>query len=256
MDLKAKIIHGWDISAKGYSENVVVDDFVEPGKTIWTDLITSIAPNQGPLKILDVGTGPGVFATILTLAGHEVTGIDISTAMLDEARKNSAKYGVSPDYQIMDSENLTFPENTFDMIISRNVVWIMEKPEEAYASWLKCLKPGGRIVVFDTAHGKKNFLTSFDEDTTKFVEDYKAKFGKEPPLSFEPHRYEEARGWKRELKLSFEARPEWDIETLTRLGYENIRWDNVTKETSYTQELIYQNADQVYFRLQADKPTA
>ena len=256
MDLKAKIIHGWDISAKGYSENVVVDDFVEPGKTIWANLITSIAPNDGPLKILDVGTGPGVFATILTLAGHDVTGIDISTAMLDEARKNSAKHGVYPDYQIMDSENLTFAENTFDMIVSRNVVWIMEKPEEAYASWLKCLKPSGRIVVFDTAHGKKNFLTSFDEDTTKFVEDYKAKFGKEPPLSFEPHQYEEARGWKRELKLSFEARPEWDIETLTRLGYENIRWDNVTKETSYTQELIYQNADQVYFRLQADKPKA
>lgn len=254
MDLKAKIIHGWDISAKGYSENVVQDDFVEPGKTIWTDLILEFAPRAGALKILDVGTGPGVFATNLTLAGHQTTGIDFSTAMLEEAKKNSAKYGAAPEYLVMDSENLTFPENTFDMIVARNVVWIMQAPEVAYASWLKCLKPGGRIVVFDTAHGKKNFLTAFDEDTTKFVEDYKREFGKEPPLSFEPHRYEEARGWKRELKLSFEARPQWDIETLTRLGYENIRWDDVSQITNYTKELIFQNADQVYFRLVAEKP--
>lgn len=256
MDLKAKIIHGWDISAKGYSENVVQDDFVEPGRSIWTDLIIDIAPREGSLKILDVGTGPGVFATILTLAGHNVTAIDVSHAMLEEARKNSARYGVAPEYLIMDSENLTFTENTFDMIVSRNVVWIMQEPEKAYASWLKALKPGGRIVVFDTAHGKKNFLTAFDEDTTKFVEDYKREFGVEPPMSFDPKRYEEARGWKRDLPLSYEARPEWDIEALTRLGYENIYWDDVSEITNYTKELVFQNADQVYFRLIADKPQA
>ncbi|MBO7173101.1 MAG: class I SAM-dependent methyltransferase, partial [Burkholderiaceae bacterium] len=120
MDLKAKIIHGWDISAKGYSENVVQDDFVEPGKSIWTNLILEKAPRAGALKILDVGTGPGVFATNLSLAGHEVTAIDFSAAMLKEARKNSAQYGANPDYLLMDSENLTFPENTFDMIVARN----------------------------------------------------------------------------------------------------------------------------------------
>ena len=254
MDLKAKIIHGWDISAKGYSENVVQDDFIEPGKSIWTRVILEKAPHEGSLKILDVGTGPGVFATNLSLAGHDVIGIDFSTAMLEEAKKNSEKYGATPQYLVMDSQNLTFPDNTFDMIVARNVVWIMQEPEKAYASWLKALKPGGRIVVFDTAHGKKNFLTAFDDDTEKFVEDYKREFGKEPPLSFEPHQYEETRGWKRELKLSFEARPEWDIETLTRLGYEAIHWDDVSQTTNYTKELIYQNADQVYFRLVAQKP--
>lgn len=254
MELKDRIIHAWDISAKGYSENIVANDFVEPGKSIWTDLILSVAPTKKSMTILDVGTGPGVFPTILTQAGHHVIGIDVSEKMLEEARKNAARFGVDPDFLIMDSQALSFKENSFDMIISRNVVWIMQEPEKAYQSWLRCLKPGGRIVVFDTAHSKKNFLTQFDHNIDQFIQDYKKEFGTEPPLSFDPHRYEEARGWKRDLKLSYEARPDWDIETLKRLGYVNIQWDDVNETMSYTKELRFQNADQVYFRLCADKP--
>ncbi len=99
MDLHDKIVHGWDISAEGYSKRVVQDDFISPGKEIWTDLILSKAPIEGKMKILDVGTGPGVFTTILSLAGHDLTGIDISEKMLEQARENSVRSParVSPD---------------------------------------------------------------------------------------------------------------------------------------------------------------
>lgn len=128
MNLQEKITNGWEISAKGYS-NIVQDDFHSPGREIWTDLILSRAPQKGPMEILDVGTGPGVFATILSLAGHHLTGIDISPKMLEQAKANSARYGVSPTYLLMNSQELTFAENSFDMIVSRDVVWIMEHPE-------------------------------------------------------------------------------------------------------------------------------
>lgn len=155
-EFAGKITNGWEISAKGYS-NIVQDDFHSPRREIWTDLILSGAPQKGPMEILDVGTGPGVFATILSLAGHHLTGIDISPKMLEQAKANSARYGVSPTYLLMNSQELTFAENSFDMIVSRDVVWIMEHPEEVYASWLRILKPGGRIVVFDSGHNKDNF---------------------------------------------------------------------------------------------------
>lgn len=248
MNLQEKITNGWEISAKGYS-NIVQDDFHSPGREIWTDEILSRAPQKGPMEILDVGTGPGVFATILSLAGHHLTGIDISPKMLEQAKANSARYGVSPTYLLMNSQELTFAENSFDMIVSRDVVWIMEHPEEVYASWLRILKPGGRIVVFDSGHNKDDFLTKFDHNNEAYREEYRQKFGREPAVSFEQGQYEAARGWKRELKLTYESRPEWDVAALERLGYKNVCWENVMPQISYSEELRFQNEGKVYFRL-------
>ena len=256
MNLKEKIIHAWNISAEGYSKKVVPSDFVSPGKEIWTDLLLSVAPAKGKMDILDVGTGPGVFATLLALEGHHVIGIDISEKMLEEARENSARYGASPEYIRMDTEDLSFPERSFDMIVSRNVVWIMQDPEAVYRKWLQILKPGGRIVVFDTGHGRTDFLTQFDHNNEKFIEDYKRRFGKEPPISFDRGRYEEARGWKRELKLTYAERPLWDVETLKKTGYINVHWTDVTSRASYTEELKFANKDRLFFRLCADRPVS
>lgn len=254
MNLKDKIIHAWDISAEGYSSKIVPLDFVSPGKEIWTDLILSAAPVSGKMDILDVGTGPGVFATLMTLAGHHAVGIDISDKMLEEARENSARFGAHPEYIRMDSENLSFPDASFDMIISRNVVWIMEDPEAVYRRWLRILKPGGRVVVFDTGHGKSDFLTKFDHNNEEYIEDYIRQFGKEPPISFDRGKYEEARGWKRDLKLTYEERPQWDVDTMKALGYCNITWTDVTDEASYTEELKFENKGRLFFRLLADRP--
>lgn len=80
-------------------------------------------------------------------------------------------------------------------------------PGEVYASWLRILKPGGRIVVFDSGHNKDNFLTKFDHNNEAYREEYRQKFGREPAVSFEQGQYEAARGWKRELKLTYESRP-------------------------------------------------
>lgn len=254
MNLKEKIIHAWDISAEGYSKKIVPSDFVSPGKEIWTELLLSAAPVTGEMDILDVGTGPGVFAILLSLAGHHVTGIDISEKMLTEARENAARYGASPEYILMDSEDLTFPDRSFDMIVSRNVVWIMEEPEKVYRRWLQILKPGGRIVVFDTGHGKNDFLTGFDHNNEEYIENYIRQFGKEPPISFDRGRYEEARGWKRDLKLTYAERPQWDVDTLKKTGYTNVCWTDVTDRTSYTEELKYENKNRLFFRLCADRP--
>ncbi|MCQ2559007.1 MAG: class I SAM-dependent methyltransferase [Oscillospiraceae bacterium] len=252
MNLKEKIINGWEISAKGY-DSVVQNDFELPGREIWQNLILDKAPVSGKMKILDVGTGPGVFATILSMLGHDVIGIDISQAMLDAAKKNSDTYGVTPQYIRMDSEQLQFPNNTFDMIVSRNVVWIMEDPEAVYADWLRILKPGGRIVAFDIGHEKDDYLTDFDKNHTAYVESYKQNYGKAPRVTFAPEKYEEARGWKRELKLSYEKRPEWDVRALEKLGFRNIHWDNIAEYASYTEDYRIQYKGKNFFRLCGDK---
>lgn len=254
MNLKERIIHGWNISAKGYSTKIVQSDFVLPGKAVWTDLILSAAPYPGALRILDIGTGPGVFATILNLAGHETTGIDISPDMLAEARENARKYGAECEFLLMDSEEPDFADDTFDMVVSRNVVWIMQDPEKAYQSWLRILKPGGRLVVFDTGHDESDFLTTFDHNNEKYIADYKAEFGTEPPISFPLGQYEEARGWKRELPLTHRKRPEWDVGIMEKLGYTDIFWEDVAEKAAYTKEQEYEYRNRVFFRLCGSKP--
>lgn len=255
MNLSETIKNGWEISAEGYSKKVVVEEFEQPGSEIWTNLILEKAPYEGKLNILDVGTGPGVFATILSMAGHQVTGIDISPNMLKEARENSYRMGVSPTYLEMDTQEIDFPENTFDLIVSRNVVWIMQEPEKAYASWLRCLKPGGRVIVFDGGHAAREKGTFQEDYHNRRNKAYFEKFGEDQPISFQADQYEAARGWKRELKLTYEARPEWDAETMRQLGYESVHWDDVNDISNYNEKLkcLYQDK-RIFFRLCGTKP--
>lgn len=251
MDLQERITHGWEISAEGFSKKIVAEEFENPGRGIWTDLILEKALRKGKLDILDVGTGPGVFATILAMAGHRTTGIDISANMLEQAEMNSKRMGVSPKYMLMNSQKLDFADNSFDIIVSRMVVWTIKEPEAAYLEWLRCLKPGGRVLVFDHAHKAGEFGINDRAVRNDRNQEYYEKFGEMPPLSYE--NYEEARGFKRELKLTHEERPQWDIGMMKRLGYTNICLEDVTERTCYTEKKKVLNTGSQLFRLCGDK---
>lgn len=51
---------------------------------------------------------------------------------LSEARKNADTYGVHIDFRKMNAQELSFPDESFDLIVSRNVFWNLEEPEHAY----------------------------------------------------------------------------------------------------------------------------
>ena len=103
----------------------------------WLNEIEKFLPSEKPLKILDVGTGTGYFAILLSNAGHTVTGIDLTQSMLDEAKKTALEYGTAPTFLQMDAQQLLFPDNSFDAVISRNLTWTLPEPEKAYQQWLR-----------------------------------------------------------------------------------------------------------------------
>ena len=72
-----------------------------------------------------------IFSVLLAKMGHEVTAIDYTENMLTEARKNAEHYGVQVHFQQMDAQQLDFEDNSFDLVISRNVLWNLENPEQA-----------------------------------------------------------------------------------------------------------------------------
>ena len=80
----------------------------------------------------------------------------------------------------------------------------VSEPDLVLKEVYRVLKPGGKLVVFDGGHDKDNFLTAFDHDNERYIADYKKAFGTEPPVSFPSGKYDEVRGWKKELPLTYE----------------------------------------------------
>ncbi len=234
MELHEKVVEGWRISAEGYSD-IINEELIKDDASRWSRMLKEKLPQRDNLlRILDVGTGPGFFAIILSKLGYQVVGIDVSREMIYNAKNNVDKAGVTPLLLQMDSQNLTFPENTFDLIISRNVVWTLDQPVSAYRNWYKVLKPEGKLMVFDG-----DYLADIRDKEIKILieknrKEYIERYG-QPKVSFED--YEKARGFRVNLPLADKKRPTWDLETIDSLGFKDIGWKDVSKEVYNEQRL-------------------
>lgn len=102
-----------------------------------------------PLKILDVGTGTGFIGLNLAELGHDVTGLDFSDKMMNQARRKAEERNIAYTFVLGDAEHPNFPDNSFDAVICRYLLWTLPNPDTAFASWMRIVKPGGRIVVID-----------------------------------------------------------------------------------------------------------
>jgi ubiquinone/menaquinone biosynthesis C-methylase UbiE len=123
-------------------------------RAAWDRILHLVVP-PGPLGALDVGCGTGFLSFELAARGHRVTGIDFAPAMIAEARqKADARRASAPGAQPIrfeegDAENLRFASQTFDLVISRHLLWTLAHPEAAIDEWIRVLRPRGRLVIVD-----------------------------------------------------------------------------------------------------------
>ena len=182
-------------------------------KNAWKHQLGQHFPEGASLDILDVGTGPGFFACILSEEGHNVTGIDRSEGMLAHARKNAEALGVSPTFLQMDVNALDFDDETFDAIVLRNVSWTLEHPEKVYTEFRRVLKQGGILLIYD-ANWHAHF---YDEELLKKVRArerrFFEKYGREEIVATENKEYLAT------CPMTRRHRPDWDKELLTNLGF-------------------------------------
>jgi len=102
-----------------------------------------IAPGE---VVLDVGTGTGVVAVTAARAGARVTGLDLTPALLDEARKNAHLAQVDVTWQEGDAEDLPYPDASFDVVVSEFGHMFAPRPAVAVAELRRVLRPGGRVA--------------------------------------------------------------------------------------------------------------
>jgi ubiquinone/menaquinone biosynthesis C-methylase UbiE len=99
---------------------------------------------------LDVACGPGtVVAAFASHVGH-ATGLDSTDAMLDQARKLSARLGLlNVSWYRGDVGALPFASGAFDIVSCRFAFHHFEQPENAFGEMVRVCRTGGRIVVCD-----------------------------------------------------------------------------------------------------------
>jgi demethylmenaquinone methyltransferase/2-methoxy-6-polyprenyl-1,4-benzoquinol methylase len=112
----------------------------------------------GPKTVLDVATGTGDMAIMLTryLSPCRVTGIDISKGMLEIGRQKIARLKLEGRIELAegDSEAIHFPDDHFDAITVAFGVRNFENLEIGLQEMLRVLKPGGRLVVLEFSQPK------------------------------------------------------------------------------------------------------
>lgn len=207
----------WDGRAKAYDENVRPVIYFRREMAAWQKIFAG-AIGERCQRILDVGTGPGIVANLLADLGHEVTGIDQSSEMLNRAKENSKALNHHLKFIQADGVDLPFEDASFDAVVSRYVMWTIPNPTAALEEWHRVLKPGGRLVIVDgrwddgrdrTLIGRlwKNLSLALVILTEHRVPCYK----------------DLEKSLKNNLWSSHARRPKADVEMLESLGFRDIQ---------------------------------
>ena len=97
-------------------------------------------------QVLDVACGTGVVAITAARAGAHVKGLDLSPALLVDARRNAAVIDADIEFVEGDAESLPYPDASFDVVLSQFGHMFAPRPDVVIAQMLRVLKPGGRIA--------------------------------------------------------------------------------------------------------------
>ena len=104
-------------------------------------------------RVLDVGCGTGVdtiLAGMMVGPNGSAVGVDMVPEMIARAESNLKMTGMDTvSFQTTAGENLPFPDDTFDVVISNGVINLIPDKEGALTEILRVLKPGGRLMVAD-----------------------------------------------------------------------------------------------------------
>lgn len=254
-ELLQEIASYWGTRAEGYSE-VNEKELAGSQREAWLHVLEEQFPEKKKeeMKILDIGTGPGFFPMILSEAGYTVAAVDYTEEMLEKAKENLGKYtkyGLERvTLQRMDAQNLEFADETFDVVISRNLTWNLEKPEQAYQEWMRVLKPGGVLLNFDA-----NWYGYLYDEEKK--EAYEADRKKVEEQQLDDHYLctdiDRMENIARQVPLSAMERPAWDTKVLESLGVCSIQTDSEIWKRVWSEEERLNYASTPMFLVRAEK---
>jgi len=177
-------ISGSDAATRALSVTVVENDFVarvyeniawaydlvfgpalHPGRV---DAIRRMAIKPGD-RVLEVGVGTGI-NTSLYPRDCSVTGIDLSSSMLEKARERVARKGVRNVRLLqMDAANLKFADDTFDIVYAPYVISVVPDPVAVAREMRRVCRPGGRIIILNHFRSRNPVMASIERGISPFT---------------------------------------------------------------------------------------
>jgi SAM-dependent methyltransferase len=117
--------------------------YLEPGAMEFFPSL-QIAPGE---RVLDVACGAGQLALPAARAGASVTGVDIATNLIEQARSRAKAEGLAIRFEEGDAEALPYDDAAFDVVYSLIGAMFAPRPERVAAELVRVCRPGGRIVM-------------------------------------------------------------------------------------------------------------
>ncbi|MDO3410327.1 methyltransferase domain-containing protein [Saccharibacillus sp. CPCC 101409] len=243
----------WTSGADGYDKVIHTQFRSRREVAFWQKRLSEGLGERTAQRVLDVGTGPGFFSILLSRMGHRPEAVDASPGMVERAKRNFAEFGFPEiPVNLADASDLrAIPADSFDAVVCRDVVWTLPDPHRAYAEWLRVLKPGGRLIVFDG-----NYL--YEEDRSLGM---KLRYGVSWLLILATERRMRRRESRKvgvldDLPFVQVRRPDADKEALAQAGFEppSVRTDHMSARELPLHHLKYGFLNGTRFMIVAGKP--
>jgi ubiquinone/menaquinone biosynthesis C-methylase UbiE len=109
------------------------------------------------LKVLEIGCGLGTDGAQFAEAGADYTGVDLTEAAVELARRHFELFNLLGTFRTADAENLDFADESFDLVYSHGVLHHTPETEKAIQEVYRVLRPGGRAVVMLYHRGSYNY---------------------------------------------------------------------------------------------------
>ena len=122
------------------------------------ELFDWIAERKPKGRLLEVGCSMGTDLLQLAKRGMDVTGIDLTEEGIRLARRRFELHHLPAVLKVDDAENLSFNDNTFDVIYSFGVLHHTPDTQEAIDEVLRVLKTGGLAVIMLYQRHSFNYL--------------------------------------------------------------------------------------------------
>ena len=123
-------------------------------KEEWDEDFLSRLPIKAGTKLLDVACGTGYFCILAAKRGAEVTGVDIASNLIEQARSKAEAHGVKVRFDEGDAEALPYADNSFDIVTSMIGAMFAPQPEKVASELVRVCKAGGIIAMANwTAEG-------------------------------------------------------------------------------------------------------
>jgi phosphatidylethanolamine/phosphatidyl-N-methylethanolamine N-methyltransferase len=117
----------------------VIDYFLKRQKRVLFEEV-----NKSPAgKLLEIGVGNG--SHLYLYQSHQITGIDISATMLENAKRANN----NATLLLMNGEQLAFPDASFDYIVVSHVLAVTDNPNQLIAEAHRVLKPEGKLFILN-----------------------------------------------------------------------------------------------------------